>query len=137
MKEELIGRLETAEVGSRELDVLIWTVFDAAKIERDISRHKGTWPRGASNDEKAARRASYLKASAPGFTTSLDAALALAERVLPGWWPAFAKTSPVAWSADVYEPTSHASQSVGQAASGPLALCIAILRATPNAGMDQ
>lgn len=53
----LIEKLEGAEVGSRELDCAIWTAT-------------GGWD-GVDHP--------------PAFTTSLDAALALAERVLPGW----------------------------------------------------
>lgn len=53
----LIERLEAAGEGSRELDREVWQVT-------------GGW--GGVD-------------APPSFTTSLDAALALAERVLPGW----------------------------------------------------
>jgi hypothetical protein len=79
--DSLISRLEAAEAGSRELDVALWLMFDPGRIERHLGSVRGTWPRGASEAEKAARRASFLDSNAPHFTTSLDAALALAERL--------------------------------------------------------
>lgn len=63
----LIEKLEGAEVGSRELDADValqvgWTVHPG---DNWIGPH--------------------AEIAVPDYTTSLDAALALAERVLPGW----------------------------------------------------
>lgn len=94
--DDLIAKLEAAESGSRELDVAIWDAL-------------GGW--SVNNP--------------PSYTTSLDAALALAERVLPGWFLSL-DTSGVHARLWIGERPSFA----GLAATAPLALCIAILKAT-------
>ena len=64
----------------------------------------------------------------PPVTTSLDAALALAERVLPGWRFVFATNTPP-W-VQAYPPGSVEDCLDAVAASTlPLALCAAIIRA--------
>ena len=106
----LIARLEAAEVGSRELD---WAVGAALF----------TGVRGCA---------------APNATTSLDAALVLAERVLEGW----------RWLVQQLGPNYEASLTISNGAflltSDPevyaigktpaLALVIAILRAKQGEG---
>lgn len=76
----LIEKLEGAEVGSRELDALVHVAVandpNTYVVEPDaksIFSHKPGWYR-TGND---------LSCLADPVTTSLDAALALAERVLP------------------------------------------------------
>ena len=69
---ELVARLEAASVGSRELDALIWPLHPGFK--RQSGQHY--------TDEALERE--WRQIAAPDYTTSLDAALALAERVLPG-----------------------------------------------------
>lgn len=76
---ELIARLEAAEVGSRELDAEVW----------DIEDDRPRWSFG--DDFPIYKRDpddSVAFDSPPPYTTSLDAALALAERV--GLKPALA-----------------------------------------------
>jgi hypothetical protein len=67
------------------------------------------------------------------YTTSLDAALALAERVLPGWgWvlSTGARDQP-AWVQAYPEPVDEdVCRDAVASASLPLALCAAILKAT-------
>jgi hypothetical protein len=126
----LIERLEAAEVGSRELDVALWELFSAAKIERDLGSVRGTWPRGASDQEKSDRRVAFLAANAPRVTTSLDAALSLAERVLPG------RTFIIATGGEGLDRATIDGLGTAedcQAATAPLALCAAILRAKEQA----
>jgi hypothetical protein len=66
---DLIKRLEEAEEGSADLD-------------REVERALGVIPMGVRED------GTWGQKQRP-WTTSLDAALALAERVLPGWaWSA-------------------------------------------------
>jgi len=101
---DLIKRLEEAEEGEPLLDREIWV---ALEFDRNRS-----------------------PVDAPEYTTSLDAALALAERVLPGlymWKVEFddEPTSTPAW-AKIYAKRDGQ----GSAATAALALCIAILKAT-------
>lgn len=114
----LVERLEAAEVGSRELDAAVCM--------------ETTHPYGFDHD---------YEINAFPVTTSLDAALSLAERVLPGWW----------WTAGKCGLTCHASVGPDRAfiaepdlskydagfhadipnpSTPALALCAAILRAT-------
>ena len=82
--QELIARLEAAEAGSRELgrDVLI-----GLNVVREV---EPTLFYGVGNEDTwhfgdAAESDGYWRIL-PDPTTSLDAALALADRVLPGWY---------------------------------------------------
>ena len=91
---DLITRLEEAAEGSRELDRAIWH-----ELEFD-SRGEPTL--------------------CPAYTTSIDAALALAERVgLDGWNTLYAAM--MNWKA--HDPRGPLSKTL------PLALCLAILKA--------
>lgn len=109
----LIERLEAAEVGDDTLDELVLM--------------ETTHPYGFDLDDDP-----------PPVTTSLDAALALAERVLPGWefgtyinrpdinGNRFTKIEAHRWQ-DV--APEHAFACASSSASTPaLALCIAILK---------
>lgn len=60
--EALLKRVEEAGGGSRDLDRDIWQAFDAAAAGAPHGEMPGTF-----------------------YTSSIDAALALVERVLPGW----------------------------------------------------
>lgn len=106
--EDLIKRLEAAEVGSRELDRAIWYA-----VEFDS--------RGEPSH-------------APKYTTSLDAALALADRVLPPFrWCMYTQSGDGAKvlgaDNDAEEGEKWRFQSEGSAKTVPLALVVAILRA--------
>ena len=109
MTTSLITRLEEAAEGCHLLDRELW-----AALEFD----------GRSSP-----------ADAPKYTTSIDEALALAQRVLPGlyMWNVEFDDEPTGTpaSARVYAKTDGR----GAAPTPALALCIAILEATtPNAG---
>jgi len=101
----LIARLEAAEAGGRELD---YEIRDALNDPHWNIRVPADW------------------------TTSLDAALALAERVLPGWqitlstkggeMPPWVQIYPLPLEEDNYLDPEFA-------ATPALALCIAILKA--------
>ncbi|OJU50847.1 MAG: hypothetical protein BGO02_03955 [Brevundimonas sp. 67-6] len=115
----LIARLEAAEAGSRELDHLIFMY--TAPME--VASH---W---SPSDRKTL------------FTTSLDAALALAERVLPGWYWRAGRTPLGHWHHGRYTyGWAHVSrtdasncdrgdEATGWAATPAIALVIATLRA--------
>ena len=107
---DLIKRLEEAEEGSPFLDREIWVALEFAGNRSPVC--------------------------APEYTTSLDAAVALAERVLPGClWTAGSNTYDGApnGQAEVFLPVpSDFHDGCGEvtAATPALALCIAILKAT-------
>lgn len=127
MTAALIERLEKAEAGSRELDALIWCEFNDAVCYRltDQERALIYTPRTG----KGMRRESNY---AP-VTTSLDAALALAERAglrpyladatIKGRWR-WTLVNPALLGDLESEPWTN-----GVAATPALALCIAILKA--------
>lgn len=125
----LIERLEAAGGPGIMLEAeIFWT------LERDRATTafwRGAMGRPGSLPEEFARLPrglgmASMEAASPNYTASLDAALALADRVLPGWcislqrvngWRAALADSPI--SPDFYS----------DAATAPLALCIAILKA--------
>lgn len=119
----LIKRLEKAEAGSRELDRDLAKLID--RSEWDKCANWASMPCGAPPDAIDRDALRWL----PTYTTSLDAALALAERVLPGCEPGFMleqrlpqRSIWAAWVRPYPEDSSFA-------ATPALALCIAILRA--------
>jgi len=124
---DLLERLEVAEAGSRELDLRVFEHFDRVDGQR--------WTEA---DLDYALTDPDLTINPPHFTTSLDAALALAERVLPGWWWSISserigepEPRPFAsgWLSDGETGELHTAR----AKTPALALCIAILKATHKA----
>lgn len=122
----LIERVEKAEAGSRELDAAVW----AAANGYELFEHDGAgWRyRMSPDDIMRHERTGYISP----YTTSLDAALALAERVLPniGAWD-------VGHAYDA-EPSHYARlvlvrdgdpEVFGRAPTPALALVLAVLRA--------
>lgn len=105
----LIARLEAAEVGSHELDKAV-AIACGSSIQ--------VWAETASDG-------TFL-GSVRAYTTSLDAALALAERVLEGWQVGMWTTKQNAVGS-VLRDDGGAFDAT--AATPALALCIAILRA--------
>lgn len=129
---ELIARLEAAEVGSRELDAEIW----AASVGYVLVSFDGAgWLyKMHPNDMQRHERTGYI----PPYTTSLDAALVLAERVLPPetMWELNRKCiidgkKFYLCEFDVPEWGPRVD-TYGCARTPALALCIAILRAPDN-----
>ena len=100
---DLITRLEEAAQGSRELDVL---------IQNALRPHDN----------------SVWWMAQPPVTTSLDAALALAERVLPGCLVSLFLHGNA--TASVECKTAGRVKTEGLATTPALALCLAILKAT-------
>jgi hypothetical protein len=113
MTAPLITRLEEAAEGSRELDEL---------VALGTTHPYGIGPSG--------------RAVMPYYTTSLDAALALAERVLPGWaWEiridaagTSVEAAPRWWLEGLAAPDEDGVAVEGKTSA--LALCIAIAFAT-------
>lgn len=129
---DLITKLEEAGEGSRALDALVYCAFNDG------------WRAGSGNQEGAVIRSGAMRMP-ESVTQSLDAALALASRVLPGWFPAveprfFIDGEVVRWKATLIRPLWGQYNPVtdewfdrieNRTASTPaLALCAAILRAS-------
>lgn len=114
--DKLIERLEAGETG-RDLDQAIYDSLNLCPPEVD-----GT----------------YAIYHAPMYTTSLDAAQALHETVLPGWyWTAYSAEDPFGFSVDLQMgPPSGVSCFVysGTAPTPAAAWCAAILEAKSTEG---
>jgi hypothetical protein len=114
---DLIKRLEEAEAGSRELDLRVFERFDLVDGER--------WTEA---DLDYALTDPDKTINPPPLTTSLDAALALAERVLPGWgWSAGGSRGEHYGRLDTPDGRDFEE---AYAPTPALALCAAILKAT-------
>ncbi|QTC87920.1 hypothetical protein [Brevundimonas pondensis] len=122
----LIARLEAAEVGSRELghDVLL-----SLGWHRDqIGNFYGPLYQWSSPD-RSPHFISGDEDKLPNPAISLDAALALAERVLPGFtWRVQRHTSGM-FDAALWADPDDNYVGYGRTPSPALSLCIAILKA--------
>lgn len=121
---ELCLRLEAASEGSRELscdvDIALGKWTPPSRSER-VDGRPDVWRRGSTNHFHP-----YVEA-----TTSLDAALALAERVLDGDFSYDLFHDFGGFNrAKVMGITEMPISGEAKAVTMPLALCIAILRAT-------
>jgi hypothetical protein len=146
---ELVARLEAASVGSRELDGLLSRHFGWHRVEPRHARNKhGGWiapedfmgVNGDGSPRLDGLHGTSIYRDPPRLSQSLDAALALAERVLDdaNWsvcrlegGNSLAKNGrfyAVADWDDEWAPSFD-----GNAPTPALALCIAILKATTPA----
>lgn len=100
---ELIDRVERAERGSLQLDVDVLEVV---------------WPRWITESEELARF----------VTSSVDSALGLVERVLPGWEYCISKGLNEPACASI-SPANRVTDACGEATTPALALVAATLRA--------
>jgi hypothetical protein len=136
---DLIERLEKAEAGSRELDA---DIFRSLGYKVKMLGHKGplagrflAYPPDGPDRCEPARLA---------VTSSLDAAIALVERVLPGWSiELISSHNPKSWVSFVAPPArrdpEHSISDAWRAGisklratrapTAPIALCIALLKA--------
>lgn len=140
----LIEKLEGAAGPSIALDAEIcWT------LERDRATSafwRGAMGRPGPLPDEFSRLPhglgmASLEAGSPNYTASLDVALALAERVLPGWYWRAGRTPLGQWHHGRYtygwahlsrtdaSNCDRGDESTGWAATPALALCAAILRA--------
>ncbi len=124
---ELVARLEGASEGSRKLDVAVRDFLLPDETALDFTMKIGFADQPWTHGE---RRIFVVE----NYTTSLDAALALAERVLPGvvFWNlehnAIINLVPIYRAEVSGERDGCAGE--GEAPTPALALCAAILRAT-------
>lgn len=133
---QLIARLEAASEGSRELDGVVAILAGWFRVQpRFTHNRKGGWiaPEnliGADNEGRPqldSLHGTTIHRDPPRFTTSLDAIVALIERKLPGWHLQVEK-HPGFCDATLW-PSPDAPYWLTHAATMPLALCIAFLRA--------
>jgi hypothetical protein len=124
----LLARIEAAEGADREIDLAIGLALAGWEVAKhdlghgdedylDTGHMLYPWPASAGQDYDA-------------FTASLDAALALVERVLPGWTMACDATVPemgIDW--ELFEPIPDGARFTGTHAKHALALLSALLRA--------
>lgn len=135
---DLIARLEAADVGSRELDALIW--MELVECDRAPFRYWSLVTEDTGCGTPVPGSLYYAPHCAqvfvtPDVTTSIDAALALAERVLPakrylGLQQNRGGTKNRAWTAFIEWAEDGENFEISPAAATPaLALCAAVLRA--------
>lgn len=127
---ELLGRLEAAEGADRELDAELAALgghenaFDGSSLAEVLA-------------DPELREWAIAWGSIPPATDSLDAALALVERVLPGWGIALQRMN--GWGAAICE-TPTADRYHADAPTPAIALLIALVRALISryfAGSDR
>lgn len=116
---DLIERLEAATVGSRELDEAV-TLLAFPEMQ--------DWPRGLDGDGGWTSPKDG-RVYAPPYSRSLDSALALAERVLPGWCWLIERHKDGTGSVTLDEWSAYAEGSSVTGETPALALCCAILKA--------
>jgi hypothetical protein len=136
---ELLERVEAASGADRELDVLIWAQLAE---DRDVRWDGNTLlgrARKPPHDEcvlgtidpgRVARnfQVGYSRPPYPSPTASLDAALALVDRVLPGWCKSAVDLRPEPCEGYVWE-RGHVGNIQGKAPTPALAVLVAMLRA--------
>lgn len=140
MISDLIDRLSKLDAPDREVDALIVAelephIFDAPGFKpiRPVpSFHLAPQGDAIRFDGGGIMCLSYF----PRLTASVDAAIALAERVLPGWKRSFFENFNGKWIArvcsprrDLYSTDYLRDTELGGSPNGGIALCIAILRA--------
>ncbi len=129
---DLIERVEGATEGDRETDCELWALHHGLTLEWQgttlVAGEEGVV--GWIDPGRLARnfytnRAKTGPGSIPAYTASLDAALALCERVLPGlWWNVgVCSADPLTYSADFSDGTEEPGPTPA------LALILAMLKA--------
>lgn len=121
---DIIGRLAAATGPDRELDDRIWAEMD----ERDVREHNGRLlakSRRAPFDECVIGGGTPT----PAYSSSIDATVALIERVLPGWEWQIGKYKGDMGQACLRRPDADEPERLEFAPTPPLAACLALFRA--------
>ncbi|WPM80871.1 hypothetical protein R5W60_05330 [Brucella pseudintermedia] len=123
MTSDLITRLSKLDAPDREVDAEIDVLFFGGEtVWKQANYTMEQFP--ASKRSSKHHICGYAYECVLAYTASVDAAIALAERVLPGWtwtlWPN---------AAEIRHPTLRMIDEVGSGSNPAIALCIAILRA--------
>lgn len=119
----LLARVEKAEGSDRELDARFWCLGEGVKFSHLSSQ------REAIIFFRPGQNGSCREDGRTPYTTSLDAALALCERVLPGWLREVSEQSSLRWMAEVMEGGDAEISAISAAKTPALALLAAMLRA--------
>lgn len=133
----IIERLEKATGPSRYDDCHLWVVAkggDARMVVCDSSEKSFVWERGIDG---MWIRAVVEFSEVPKYTASVDAAIALAERVLPGWTIAsIGQDDRKGWHTELRQGyrTSYSTVALGGALAPAIAICLATLRALQSKG---
>jgi hypothetical protein len=145
---ELIDALEKAKRPSRELDTQLWLAITkgATRNSTRVTSSTGAW--GPYNIDET-RDATGALIIVPAFTASVDAAIALCERVLPEHgWELASKTSHIlnCLNPEYGKPIGKyphwaavakiSSKKFEDGATPAIALCIAILKALQETSND-
>jgi hypothetical protein len=136
----LSTRIASAEVGSRELDAEIavldgWCLhpnktYEAVQGDSGFTCEDcraNSWGNRSNNVHRQ-----RLHDPVPTYTTSLDAALALAERVLPGWGFYLRQDKDGCGCGMVYPEYNSVTAGHFTAPTPALALCAAVLKAVES-----
>lgn len=123
--QSLLERLEKASGGDREIDARLAEAFGGfADVIRALNEDGSTVDAMVDYGEDSFDEC-------PRYTSSLDAALSLVERVMPGWTRAVDASLPSAGiDVDLYSP--NGMKAVGTHARETHATLIALLKAVPN-----
>lgn len=124
---DLLARVEAATGPDRELDAALWLDFTPGATRRasTVKSSKGLWPDYTIDETREAGGALIV---VPAYTASLDAALALVERVLPGW--VWSVGNLASGGGQAYLMRAQSAALIGGKASTPaLALLAAMLKA--------
>lgn len=142
--EDLLARVEAATGADRELDVRLWAHFDGREVTRKGRLLLAKSSRGAQDqcqigvfNDVTGFHAAWANPPYPKLTASLDAALALVERVRPGWqgeiqWAAnghgYAALAPKPWAPHHGQEVEDVGGFEAAAPTRPLAVIAALLR---------
>lgn len=123
---DLLERVETATEFDREIDYLIEEATNPALKGMSRSFNGGWWPDHIDSEDWIA--------APPFYSSSIDAAVALVEKMLPGWWVHGLGRSPVhgLWWCDLYSISEKRGSGVEERDTAPLAILAALLRALPS-----
>lgn len=132
----LVDRLSKLDAPDREVDGIIAEIFGYPQEVFGDSFGTDDVDGPEMHYDAATWSGNGKSWSAPFFTASVDAAIALAERVLPGWKRSFFENFNGKWIArvcsprrDLYSTDYLRDTELGGSPNGGIALCIAILRA--------
>lgn len=122
--QSLIERVEGASGPDRLLDAQIWCALLHPENKASTSR-----PGFVAITDDEPSRWGYKEVE--HYTSSLEAALSLVERVLPGWRPAFAQKENGDWIASIYSTARLGiiPHQIGDKPTPALALILALLKA--------
>ena len=124
----LLARVDGDKRADRKFDSSLWFTLKIGTPEEQEAVSDAYIAAGFSDD--CVKRSPVF---IPDYTASLDAAVALVDRVLPTWWWAISRTPARGWhEGEVYPPNYDSGDplcGVGGASTPALALCIALLKA--------